>query len=98
MKRKTNTVYSIILILTALLVTLCLDNENIFSQSNGSFLLYHNPNYGISMKYPSSWNVYNYEAGAFQPSNNVGETCHTIYVYNPGQIPYFHKAIQVWTK
>lgn len=79
----------IVLILLLTLFGLWSNNLNVFAQSTDDFILYQNPDYGLSVEYPSNWEVFNYQAGSFQPPNQVGDISVTIYVYNPGEVPYF---------
>jgi hypothetical protein len=79
----------IVLILAVSLFALWSNNQNVFAQSNDGFLLYQNPNDGISIEYPSNWEVYNSKSGYFEPPNQDDKTSVTLHVYSPGQISFF---------
>ncbi len=79
----------IVLILLVTLFALWSNNQNVFAQSNDGFLLYQNINDGISIEYPSNWNVYNYMAGSFGPPNQDDKTSVTLHIYSPGQVSFF---------
>ncbi|MGD9533377.1 MAG: PsbP-related protein [Candidatus Nitrosocosmicus sp.] len=89
MKGKIARINLIILILSATLSILWSNNQNGSAQLYDNFLLYQNSNYGINIEYPSNWDLYNYQAGSFQPLNQAGDPSVTIFVFNQGQVPYF---------